>query len=67
VAGRPFPSFFIYKDTAGEYRWRYQATNGKIIADSGEDYVTKADCRRGLDLMIATNPHTPIWKSGEVE
>ena len=28
----------LYKDVAGEWRWRLVAANGKIIADSGEGY-----------------------------
>jgi uncharacterized protein YegP (UPF0339 family) len=43
--------YVIYKDTAGRYRWRYVATNGNIIADSGEGYVNKSDCQRGIDIM----------------
>lgn len=37
-------NFEIYKDSAGEYRWRLKAGNGKVIADSGEGYVEKSDC-----------------------
>ena len=41
----------IYKDKAGEYRWRYIAANGNIIADSGEGYINKSDCQNGIDIM----------------
>ncbi len=34
----------IYRDTRGEYRWRVRATNGRIVADSGEGYANRADC-----------------------
>jgi len=33
--------FEIYKDQAGEYRWRLQDDNNKIIADSAEGYTRK--------------------------
>jgi len=33
--------FEIYRDTRSEYRWRLKAANGRIIADSGEGYVSK--------------------------
>lgn len=33
--------FHFYKDTAGEWRWRFVASNGRIMADSGEGYKTK--------------------------
>lgn len=29
----------IYKDDAGEYRWRRVSENGRIVATSGEGYV----------------------------
>lgn len=66
MAERPYPSYFIYKDKAGEYRWRYNAVNGRIIADSGEGYNTKADCKRGIEIM-QTSGQSPIWKAGDVE
>ena len=30
----------IYCDDVGEYRWRIIASNGNIVADSGEGYKT---------------------------
>lgn len=47
--------YTIYKDTRGEYRWRYVASNGNIIADSGEGYILKSDCERGIAIMKASN------------
>ncbi len=44
-------TFEIYKDKAKQFRWRLRASNGKIIADSGEGYVAKADCQHGIDLV----------------
>lgn len=32
----------IYTDRAGEFRWRGEARNGRILADSGEGYTRKA-------------------------
>jgi uncharacterized protein len=43
--------FIVYKDTANLYRWRFVASNGKIIADSGESYHNKSDCLHGIALM----------------
>jgi uncharacterized protein YegP (UPF0339 family) len=33
----------VYKDAAGEWRWRRVAGNGEVIADSGESYTRKYD------------------------
>ena len=36
----------LYRDKAGKYRWRAVATNGNILADSGQGYVNKGHCER---------------------
>ena len=43
--------YVIYKDDKKQYRWRYKSSNGEIIADSGESYVNKSDCRNGINIM----------------
>lgn len=40
--------FELYKDKAGEWRWRLVAKNGKTIADSGEGYNGPGNVRRAL-------------------
>jgi uncharacterized protein YegP (UPF0339 family) len=60
MATRPFPSFWIYKDTAGYWRWTYHARNGEAIAVSSESYVKRSDCRRGIDLMKGSSA-SPVW------
>lgn len=35
------------KDRKGHERWRVRATNGNIMADSGEGYVRHKDARQG--------------------
>ena len=37
--------FEIYLDNIDEWRWRLIARNGRIVADSGEGYNTRAACR----------------------
>jgi uncharacterized protein len=44
-------TFEIFKDNKKEFRWRLKASNGLIIATSGEGYVAKADCEHGLELV----------------
>lgn len=43
--------FIIYKDYKGEYRWRFLASNGRIIADSGEGYINRLDCERAINFL----------------
>ena len=43
--------FDRYKDSAGEWRWRFKAPNGKIMADSGEGYTTLISCDNAIDVI----------------
>ena len=36
----------------GDFRWRLKAANGRIIADSGESYVKRAEARRAARRVI---------------
>ncbi len=48
----------IYKDEAGQWRWRLKAMNGEIVA-SGESYNSERDARRGLKDMVDVVLTTP--------
>lgn len=43
--------FEVYQDTAGGWRWRLVAANGRIVADSGEAYTRQADVRRAVSTF----------------
>ncbi|GJD35209.1 YegP family protein [Methylobacterium aerolatum] len=43
--------FEMYRDSAGEWRWRLRARNGEVIADSGEGYKRREDCEHGIELV----------------
>jgi uncharacterized protein YegP (UPF0339 family) len=46
--------FKIYRDRAGEYRWRLRAGNGTIVATSGEGYRTSVEALRAA-RRVRTN------------
>lgn len=52
-------TFTVYRDKRKEWRWRLTASNGRILADSGEGYKRKRDCLRGL--YIAANCSVVDW------
>lgn len=52
VAG---PKYQLYRDKAGQYRFRLRARNGKIIAFS-EGYTTKNACCRGIESVKLNAP-----------
>jgi len=39
----------LYRDDAGEWRWRRVAPNGEVVADSAEGYTRLEDCRAGAE------------------
>lgn len=43
--------YYIYKDTAHQWRWTLYALNNKKIANSGEGYINKADCLHAISLV----------------
>ncbi len=44
------PKFEVYKDKAGEFRFRLKATNGQVIA-TGEGYKALAGCMNGIESV----------------
>ena len=44
------PKFELYKDKAGEFRFRLKAKNGQVIA-IGEGYKTHANCVKGIESV----------------
>ena len=45
--------FHLFRDAAGEWRWHLKATNGRIIADSGEGYKRRAGALHAISLIQA--------------
>jgi uncharacterized protein YegP (UPF0339 family) len=43
-------TFTIYRDKAGEFRFRIVATNGNILAGS-EGYTAKASAQKAIDRI----------------
>ncbi|MDO8491160.1 MAG: HVO_2922 family protein [Dehalococcoidia bacterium] len=52
--------FEIYKDKAGEFRWRLTHTNGQIIADSGQGYKAKEDAVKGISSLKENVPNAVV-------
>lgn len=53
-------TFRIFRDNAGEWRWRLVAANGNIIADSGEGYASKQGVRRGIESVKRNAPQADV-------
>lgn len=53
-------TFELYEDSAGEWRWRLVASNGNIIADSGEGYASKQGAKRGIESVKKNAPTADV-------
>ena len=53
--------YAMYRDTQNQWRWRYTASNGKIIAVSSESYWNKADCQHSISLIKAS-ANAPVYE-----
>jgi uncharacterized protein YegP (UPF0339 family) len=43
--------FELYKDKAGEFRWRLKAANGAVLATPGQGYKAAADAKHSIELV----------------
>jgi uncharacterized protein YegP (UPF0339 family) len=58
-------NFQIYKDKAGQFRWRLVANNSKIVADSGEGYHLKESCLHEIRQLLREIPRSYIFDTTE--
>lgn len=65
MSQRTFPSYWLYKDNAGEWRWTYHASNGLAIAVSSESYKRRADADRSIEIMKAST-NSPVWMPADL-
>lgn len=59
-AAKSAATFEVYKDKAGEFRWRLKASNGQNIASSGEGYSEKRGCLAGIESVKRNAPGAKI-------
>ena len=57
--------FEVYKDRAGEFRWRLRATNTQVLASSGQGYTTKRDCMSGIESVKRAVAEAPVEDTTE--
>jgi len=57
-------TFEIYKDKAGEFRFRLKASNGEIILAS-EDYKAKSSCKNGIVSVMKNSASASQFEKTE--
>ncbi len=53
-------SFEVYQDGQQNWRWRLRHQNGRLIAESGEGYVAKADAMNGIRAVKDDARDAPV-------
>jgi uncharacterized protein YegP (UPF0339 family) len=57
--GYPMYKFEVYQDKAGEYRFRFKASNGEIMFTS-EGYTAKASALKSIDSIKKNVPGASV-------
>lgn len=52
--------FELYKDKKGEFRWSLIASNGQMIANSGEGYTSKDSAKNGIESVKKNAPAAAV-------
>jgi uncharacterized protein YegP (UPF0339 family) len=50
----------VYRDDAGEYRWRRVAPNGRTVSDSGEGYTRLGDAAGAAQREAHGDAHVVV-------
>ncbi|MFB6091928.1 MAG: HVO_2922 family protein [Haloquadratum sp.] len=58
-------TFEVFRDKAGQYRWRLVHANGNIIADSGEGYASKQKAKQGIRSVKENAPDADVVEAEE--
>ena len=53
-------TFEVYKDKAGEFRWRLRTQNRQVIATSGAGYAAKRDCLSAIESVKKNAQAAPV-------
>jgi uncharacterized protein YegP (UPF0339 family) len=52
--------FHVYKSRNCEWRWRLVARNGRIVAESGEGYKSRAHILKMIAKVVTLPFDTPV-------
>ncbi len=55
--------FEIYKDSRGEFRWRFVSSNGRTIADGSEGYSSEANAINGINIIRGYAAGAQIYRT----
>lgn len=53
-------TFQVFRDSAGEWRWRLVHRNGNVIASSGEGYTRRHNAEKGMRSVMKNAPGATV-------
>ena len=53
-------TFEVFRDAAGEWRWRLVHRNGNVVATSGEGYARRRNAEKGLRSVVTNAPEAEV-------
>ena len=60
MAHRPFPSYWMFRDRNGHWRWNFAGESGTVIAASSVAYYRKEGCIRAIQTMRGSSG-VSVW------
>lgn len=66
MSKRVYPSFLIFVDDKGAYRWSYSETVSRKLAVSAESFARIQDCEADIELMRRSRA-AQLWATDEAK
>ena len=66
MSKRVYPSFLIFVDESGGYRWSYSETVTRTIAASTGSFARIQDCEADIELMRRSRA-AQLWATDEAK
>ena len=67
MAKRPLPSFLIFRDKQGNWRWNFAGPGGRILAASSQAYTRSEGCVRTIKLLKGSNAIPVLGRGSDIE
>lgn len=66
MSKRVYPSFLIYLDDKGAYRWSFSESASRKVAVSAESFARMQDCEADIELMRRSRA-AQLWATDEAK
>ena len=67
MAKRPSPSFLIFRDKQGHWRWNFVGPGGRVLAASAQAYARSDGCVRAIRALKGSADVPVVGSAGDVQ